>query len=149
MNPSTQRAVPGIQAGRQRETNDKGRQMNPSTQTGSSRLGDNGRQMKGDKGRQVNKRTRPPREPCQASRRGDNGRQRKGDTGRQMNPSTQRAVPGIQARAWQQASRRATLNEFRTPHSKLLGEKQKTSLRAIPTLHTHELTTVTTNSAAS
>ena len=28
----------------------------------------------------------------------------KGDTGRQMNPSTQRAVPGIQARAWQQAS---------------------------------------------
>ena len=34
MNPSTQRAVPGIQAGRERETNegDKGRHMNPSTQ---------------------------------------------------------------------------------------------------------------------
>ena len=72
MNPSTQRAVPGIQAGRQRETNDKGRQMNPSTQTGSSRLGDNGRQMKGDKGRQVN-------------------------PGRQTNAFNQRAVPGIQA----------------------------------------------------
>ena len=92
MHPSTQRAVPGIQAGRERETNegDKGGQMNPSTQTGSSRLGDNGRQMS------------EPRETNE--RRGDNGRQMKGDTGRQMNPSTQRAVPGIQARAWQQAS---------------------------------------------
>ena len=125
MNPSTQKAVPGIQAGRQRETNIKGdkgkqmnpsiyrdgrqmkgnqgRQLNPSAWRAVSRLGDNRSQMKGDKGRKVNLSTK---KQCQASRLGDNGRQIKGnkgvpdilgDKGRQMNPSTQRARhPGWQ-----------------------------------------------------
>ena len=53
VNLSAWRAVPDIQAGRQRETNE-------GKQSPESRA----RQMKGDKGRQMN----PPREPCQASR---------------------------------------------------------------------------------
>ena len=68
VNLSAWRAVPGIQAGRQRETNE-GRQRETSEPVRqASRLGDNGRQMKGDKGRQVRetKGICPPGEPCQA-----------------------------------------------------------------------------------
>ena len=94
MNPSTQRAVPGIQAGRERETNegDKGRHMNPSTQrvnlsTQASRLGDNGRQMKGDKGRQMN--------PSRARHPGwetNEGRQR--ETNEPVHPESRARHPG-------------------------------------------------------
>ena len=142
MNPSTQRPREPCQAsGRQRERNE-GRQE-PCQ---ASRLGENGRHMKGDKGRQMNASTqrampgiqagrqreanegrqretnerRPPREPCQASRLGDNGRQMKGDKGRQMNRPPKE--PCQASRLWL-GNRRVTLNEFRTPHSKLFGEK--------------------------
>ena len=118
MNPSTQRAAPGIQAGRQRRKGHKEKQMNPSTQREpcqAFKLANNGRQQR-----------ERPREPRQASRLGNNGGQMKGEKGRQQ----MKRDKGRRTRppSWL-GNRRVTLNEFRTPHSKLFGEKVKPSDR--------------------
>ena len=79
-------------------------------------LGYNGRQMKGDKGRQVNLSAWRAVPGIQA------GRQRETNEGRQRETSESVRREPCQASRLGLGNRRATLNEFRNPHSKLFRE---------------------------
>ena len=98
-NPSTQRGVTGIQAGRQPGPTLGDKSVQPCQ---ASRLGDNKRQQEANEG---NERARHPGGEIQYQRGVPGIHQQEANEGMSGEPSqAKKAVPGMQARAWQHAS---------------------------------------------